>query len=57
MIKPIYAVIDVAKSSFEVAVTVELQTLNLGNDEAGHVEPCQVFAPPALGLVLQATGE
>lgn len=57
MSEPVYVGIDVAKSSFEVAVTGELQTLSLGNDEAGHAELCQVLAPLAPRLVLlEATG-
>ena len=38
MSEPVYAGIDVAKASFEVAVTGELQTLSLGNDAAGQAE-------------------
>lgn len=53
----VYVGIDVAKNSFEVAVTGELQTLSLGNDEAGHAELCQVLVPLAPRLVLlEATG-
>ena len=53
----VYVGIDVAKSSFEVAVTGELQTLNLANDEAGHAELCQLLAPLAPRLILmEATG-
>lgn len=53
----VYVGIDVAKSSFEVAVTGELQTLNLANDEAGHTQLCQVLAPLAPRLILmEATG-
>lgn len=53
----VYVGIDVAKSSFEVAVTGELQTLNLANDEAGHAQLCQVLAPLAPRLILmEATG-
>ena len=53
----VYVGIDVAKNSFEVAVTGETQTLNLGNDEAGHAELCQVLVPLAPRLVLlEATG-
>lgn len=49
--------IDVAKNSFEVAVTGEVQTLNLSNDEAGHAELCQLLVPLAPRLVLlEATG-
>ena len=57
MSEPVYVGIDVAKNSFEVAVTGEPQTLNLGNDEAGHAELCQVLVPLAPRLVLlEATG-
>lgn len=57
MSEPVYVGIDVAKNSFEVAVTGETQTLNLGNDEAGHAELCQVLVPLAPRLVvLEATG-
>ena len=57
MSEPVYVGIDVAKGSFEVAVTGELQTLSLGNDEAGQAELCQVLAPLAPRLVLlEATG-
>ena len=53
----VYVGIDVAKNSFEVAVTGELQSLNLGNDEAGHTELCQLLVPLAPRLVLlEATG-
>lgn len=53
----VYVGIDVAKSSFEVAVTCELQTLNLANDEAGHAELCQLLVPLAPRLILmEATG-
>jgi transposase len=53
----VYVGIDVAKNSFEVAVTGETQTLSLGNDEAGHAELCQVLLPLAPRLVLlEATG-
>lgn len=57
MSEPVYVGIDVAKSSFEVAVSGETQTLNLGNDEAGHAELCQVLGPlnPRL-VLLEATG-
>lgn len=52
-----YVGIDVAKNSFEVAVTGETQTLSLGNDEAGHAELSQVLVPLAPRLVLlEATG-
>ena len=57
MSEPVYVGIDVAKNSFEVAVTGEVQTLSLGNDEAGHVEVCQLLVPLAPRLVLlEATG-
>lgn len=57
MSEPVYVGIDVAKNSFEVAVTGELQTLSLGNDEAGHAEVCQLLVPLAPRLVLlEATG-
>lgn len=57
MSEPVYVGIDIAKNSFEVAVTGELQTLNLGNDEAGHAELCQLLVPLAPKLVLlEATG-
>lgn len=57
MSEPVYVGIDVAKNSFEVAVTGETQTLNLGNDEAGHAEICQVLAQLEPRLVLlEATG-
>ena len=53
----VYVGIDVAKNSFEVAVTGEVQTLNLSNDEAGHAELCQVLLPLGPRLVLlEATG-
>ena len=57
MSEPVYVGIDVAKASFEVAVTGEVQTLSLGNDEAGHAELCQLLTPVAPRLVLlEATG-
>jgi transposase len=57
MSEPVYVGIDVAKNSFEVAVTGETQTLNLGNDEAGYAEVCQLLAPLEPRLVLlEATG-
>ena len=57
MSEPVYVGIDVAKNSFEVAVTGEAQTLSLGNDEAGYAEVCQVLAPLEPRLVLlEATG-
>ncbi|NPC59415.1 IS110 family RNA-guided transposase, partial [Caenimonas soli] len=57
MSEPVYVGVDVAKNSFEVAVTGELQTLNLGNDDAGHAEVCQLLVPLAPRLVLlEATG-
>jgi transposase len=53
----VYVGIEVAKSSFEVAVTDEVQTLRLGNDEASYVELCQVLGPLTPRLVLlEATG-
>ncbi|ADX47121.1 transposase IS116/IS110/IS902 family protein [Paracidovorax avenae ATCC 19860] len=53
----VYVGIDIAKNSFEVAVTGELQTLNLANDEAGHAQLCQWLAPLAPRLILmEATG-
>jgi len=57
MSEPVYVGIDMAKNSFEVAVTGEIQTLSLGNDEAGHTELCQLLIPLAPRLVLlEATG-
>lgn len=57
MSEPVYVGIDMAKNSFEVAVTGESQTLSLGNDEAGHAELCQLLIPLAPRLVLlEATG-
>jgi transposase len=57
MSEPVYVGIDMAKSSFEVAVTGESQTLGLSNDEAGHTELCQLLIPLAPRLVLlEATG-
>jgi transposase len=57
MSEPVYVGIDVAKNSFEVAVTGETQTLNLVNDEAGHAEVCQLLEPLTPRLVLlEATG-
>jgi transposase len=57
MSEPVYVGIDMAKNSFEVAVTGESQTLSLGNDEAGHAELCQLLVPLAPRLVLlEATG-
>ena len=53
----VYGGIDVAKDSFEVAVTGESQTLKLDNDEAGHAELSQLLMPLAPRLVLlEATG-
>lgn len=53
----VYVGIDVAKDSFEVAVTGESQTLKLDNDEAGHAELSQLLIPLAPRLVLlEATG-
>src|SRR5574343_488864 len=48
----VYVGIDIAKNSFDVAVTGEVQTHNLSNDEAGHVELCQLLLPLAPRLVL-----
>ena len=57
MSEPVYVGIDVAKSSFEVAVSSQSQTLNLSNDEAGHAQLCELLAPLAPRLVLlEATG-
>jgi transposase len=53
----VYVGIDVAKHSFEVAATGELQTLRLSNEEAGHTELCQWLVALAPRLVLlEATG-
>jgi transposase len=53
----VYVGIDIAKGTFEVAVTGESQTLNLANDEAGHAELCLLLAPLAPRLILmEATG-
>lgn len=53
----VYVGIDIAKSSFEVAVTGQSQTLNLANDEAGHAQLCQLLVPLAPRLILmEATG-
>lgn len=53
----VYVGIDVAKDSFEVALTGESQTLKLDNDEAGHAELSQLLMPLAPRLVLlEATG-
>lgn len=57
MSEPVYVGIDVAKGSFEVAVTGESQTLSLSNDEAGHAKLCHLLGPLAPRLVLlEATG-
>lgn len=57
MSEPVFVGVDIAKNSFEVAVTGEAKTLSLGNDEAGHTELCQVLVPLAPRLVLlEATG-
>lgn len=57
MSEPVYVGIDVAKSTFEVAVTGEAQTLSLENNEAGHAQLCQLLVPLAPRLVLlEATG-
>jgi transposase len=53
----VYVGIDVAKHSFEVAATGELQTLRLSNEEASHTELCQWLVALAPRLVLlEATG-
>ena len=53
----VYVGIDVAKGSFEVAVTGEPVTLNLSNDEGGQSELCRLLMPLAPRLVvLEATG-
>jgi hypothetical protein len=55
--EPVGIGIDVAKASFEVAFAGEVQTLNLGNDEAGQAELCWTLLPIApRWVVLQATG-
>lgn len=41
MSEPIYVGIDIAKASFELAMTGEAQILGLGNDEGGHAKLCQ----------------
>lgn len=57
MSEPVYIGIDVAKSSFEVAVSGQSQTLNLSNDEVGHAQLCELLVPLAPRLVLlEATG-
>jgi transposase len=57
MSEPVYVGIDVAKNSFEVAVTGESVTLNLSNDEGGQGELCRLLIPLAPRLVvLEATG-
>ena len=57
MSEPVYVGIDVAKNSFDVAVTGETQTLHLDNDEAGYAELCQLLGPLEPRLVLlEATG-
>jgi len=57
MSEPVYVGIDVAKSSFEVAVSGQAQTLSLSNDESGHAQLCQLLLPLAPRLVLlEATG-
>lgn len=57
MSEPVHVGVDMAKNSFEVAVTGESQTLNLANNEAGHAELCQLLIPLAPRLVLlEATG-
>lgn len=57
MSEPVYVGIDVAKNSFEVAVSGQSQTLNLSNDEAGHAQLVDQLRPlhPRL-VLLEATG-
>ena len=53
----VYVGIDVAKSSFQVAVKGEAVTLNLSNDEGGQDELCRLLIPLApMLIVLEATG-
>jgi Transposase and inactivated derivatives len=57
MSEPVYVGIDVAKNSFEVAVSDQAQTLRLRNDELGHAELCRMLVPLAPRLILlEATG-
>ena len=57
MREPVYGGIDLARSSFDVAVTGESQMLGLSNVEAGHTESCRLLIPLAPRLVLmEATG-
>lgn len=41
MSEPIDVGIDIAKASFDLAMTGKTQTLGLGNDESGHAKLCQ----------------
>jgi len=53
----VYVGINVAKSSFQVAVKGEAVTLNLSNDEGGQDELCRLLIPLApMLIVLEATG-
>lgn len=53
----VYVGIDVAKDSFEVAVTGQSQTLSLANDAVGHTQLGELLAPMAPRLILmEATG-
>lgn len=57
MSEPVYVGIDVAKNRFEVAVSGQIQTLNLSNDEAGHAQllgQLQLLHPRL--VLLEATG-
>lgn len=57
MSEPVYVGIDVAKNSFEVAVSGQSQTLNLSNDETGHAQLVEQLLPVCPRLVLlEATG-
>lgn len=56
MSEPVFVGIDVAKGSFEVSVTGKSQTSNLGNDEAGNAELCQLLAPLARLVLLEPPG-
>lgn len=47
MSEPVYVGIAVAKATFEVAVSEEIQTASLDNDKAGHAEFCEVLVVPA----------
>lgn len=57
MSEPVYVGIDVAKNSFEVAVSGQVQTCSLSNDDTGYAQLCQWLVPLAPRLVLlEATG-